>query len=181
MGSVIKKSALLLGVLCALGLAPGVAMASSTSIIQDCTDDGTLNGKYTASQLKNALGHIPSDTNQYYSCDSLINQELLDQLNKKTKKSGSGAGADDGSNAFISKAQRKAIGKKVAVASELDDDAPIPSPAGTAIKRAAGQTLASTSTPGVPTALIVAVIGMFILFAVELAGRVRKRRGRLDT
>jgi hypothetical protein len=33
----------------------------------------------------------------------------------------------------------------------------------------------------VPTALIVAVIGIFMLFAVELAGRVRKRRLRDKT
>lgn len=180
MGSVINKSVLLLGVLCALALLPSTALAADSAILKDCTDDGALGGKYSAAQLNDALENIPSDVMQYYSCDSLINQELLDQLDKKTKKAAAGGG-DAGASAFISKAKRNAIDKKVAVASTLTDEAPIAAPAGTAIKRASGQTLASTSTPSVPTALIIAVVGMFILFAVELTGRVHKRRSRSDS
>ncbi|MGH2905563.1 MAG: hypothetical protein ACRDKI_02195 [Solirubrobacterales bacterium] len=187
MGSAKKHSAppktlLFLALLCTLALLPATAQASTDSIIQDCTDDGALNGHYSAGELKNALGNIPSDVNQYYSCDSLINEALLSLLNKKSHSGGGSDGkGGKGNEAFISKAQRKAIDKKVADATKVHPDATIPAAQGAAIKRAAGQTLASSATPSVPTALVVAVIGMFMLFAVELTARVKKRRGRTNS
>jgi hypothetical protein len=166
MGSAVKKSVLVFAAFIALAVMPAAAMASSDAIIKDCTDDGTLNGHYSPAALKNTLGHIPSDVNQY--------EALLKQLDKQSKNGGSGGGGAANS-ALISKAQRKAITAKVAHATQISPDAAIPAPAGTTIEHA-GQTLASSATPSVPSALIIAVIGMFLLFAVELGGRITKRR-----
>src|SRR5690242_20243626 len=67
---------LLLALTLLLALAPAataVARSSAaTKVIQDCTDDGRLEGHYTQSQLKSALNSIPSDVDEYTNCRDVI-------------------------------------------------------------------------------------------------------------
>ena len=59
-----------------LALSPAATAVAKTSaadkVIQDCTDDGRLEGHYTQSQLKAALNSIPSDVDEYTNCRDVI-------------------------------------------------------------------------------------------------------------
>jgi hypothetical protein len=71
-------------------------------------------------------------------------------------------------------AERKKILAKVEKDSKLSDDGSLAGADGGTISKAGGQTLASSSAPGVPTALIIAVVGLMLLFGADLAGRLGK-------
>jgi hypothetical protein len=53
-------------------LAPGLAWASGSAVIRDCTDDGRLEGHYTQRDLRDALSSIPSDVDEYTNCRDII-------------------------------------------------------------------------------------------------------------
>ena len=42
------------------------------AVIRDCTDDGTLQGRYTQRQLREALSSMPSDVDEYTNCRDVI-------------------------------------------------------------------------------------------------------------
>jgi hypothetical protein len=174
MRSAVKKTLFLLAAaLCAMSICSAVAIAgSSDAIIQDCNQDGSLDGKYSKSALQNALKNIPKDVSQYSDCESLISQALLTALNDKHH--GRGGGHSGSAAATTTPAQRKKYEAKVAKDSRLSSAGPIASTDGAKISRAGGQTLASSTAPGIPTALIVAVVGLLLLFGADLAGRLGK-------
>lgn len=176
-----KLSLILISFACAFSIFVAVASASTDAILKDCNDDGVLNGNYSKADLQTALQNIPADLDQYSSCGGLINAALL---KKVTKPSGRKGGGGKGGNAsaktasvdeLTTPAQRKKIRKSVEKAAALSPDAPIAAAEGVGgIKKASGQTLASDSAPSVPTALIIAVIGLLLMFGVDLAGRLGK-------
>lgn len=172
MGFACKKSVLAaVAALFALSLFSGTAFASTDAILQDCNDDGVLNGDYSKSDLQNALGNIPSDLAQYSDCEGLISAELNKQVTKKFAKLKKQAAS--GNIASASKATKKKIAEQVEEDNPVSTaDGELTAPAGTDIQRSDGKTLASSTAPGVPTALIVAVIGLLLLFGTDLAGRV---------
>jgi hypothetical protein len=57
--------------------APAPALASSASVIRDCSEDGILNGKYSQSELDGALEQLPSDLDEYTDCRSVIRRAQL--------------------------------------------------------------------------------------------------------
>jgi hypothetical protein len=71
----IALAALLASLLVALLAAP--AMASPTSVIRDCSEDGVLNGKYSQSELDGALEQLPSDLDEYTDCRAVIRRAQL--------------------------------------------------------------------------------------------------------
>lgn len=177
-GSAIRKAFLFLSVTVCLVLVPtAAAQASTETILRDCSDNESLDGDYSKSDLQRALGSVPTDLQEYYNCEGLINQALLKKATKRDKlPKGSGntsktASADD----LTTAAQRKKIKEQVEKESALGAAAPVLGSATSPdIKKAAGQTLASNSAPNVPFALIVAIIGILLLVAVDLAGRLGK-------
>ena len=48
------------------------ALASGGKVVRDCTDDGRLQGKYSQKELRDALGSIPSDVDEYTNCRDII-------------------------------------------------------------------------------------------------------------
>jgi hypothetical protein len=62
---------LLLAVLAAL-CAPAASVASPGQVIHDCADDGTLNGRYSNAELRNALDGLPADLDEYSDCREVI-------------------------------------------------------------------------------------------------------------
>ena len=63
---------LLIAATCALA-APAPALAQkSDEIIQDCYEDGKLDGSYTNEELENAEDDMPSDVDEYSDCRSVI-------------------------------------------------------------------------------------------------------------
>lgn len=154
-----------------------VAGASVDAILKDCNDDGALNGDYSSSDLKNALGNIPSDLQQYSNCESLISQALLKKVTDSKSpslKGGKAKGKAASVNALTTPAQRAKIRKQVEKLATIQPDSPIVAAGNPAIQKAAGNTLTSSKSPSVPTALVIAVFGLLMLFGIDLAGRMGK-------
>ena len=87
-----RPLALAIGCLLALLLAAAPAQASvRDKIIQDCADDGVLQGDYSPQQLRDARQNLPSDVAEYTDCaDVLRRAELPD------RSGGSGAAGGGG-------------------------------------------------------------------------------------
>lgn len=153
------------------------AWASTDAILSDCNDDGALSGNYSAGDLKNALGNIPSDLQQYSNCESVIRQALLKKVTKNPSpslKGGKAKGQSASVNALTTPKQRAKIRAQVEDLANLSPSDPLVSAANPAIQQAAGNTLTSSKSPSVPIALIIAVIGLLMLFAIDVAGRLGK-------
>ncbi len=153
------------------------AGASVDSILRDCNDDGALSGKYSPSQLKDALDNIPSDLKQYSNCESVIRQALLKKVTKNTSpklKGGNAKGKSASINALTTPKQRRDIREQVDDDSTLEPGESIVAAGGPAIKTAPGNTLKSSKSPDVPLALLIAGLGLLLLFGIDLAGRLGK-------
>lgn len=154
-----------------------VAGASVDAILKDCNDDGALSGGYSPSDLKNALGNIPADLQQYSNCESLIQQALLKKVTDSKSpslKGGNARGKAASVNALTTPAQRARIRKQVEKLATIQPNDPIVAAGNPAIQQAAGNTLTSSKSPAVPTALVIAVFGLLMLFGIDLAGRMGK-------
>jgi hypothetical protein len=66
--------------------------ASGDAVIQDCSQDGHLDGHYTVQQLRNAQSNLPSDIDQYTDCRDVIAQALA-----QAQAAGRGGGGTGGS------------------------------------------------------------------------------------
>jgi len=62
-------------VLVVLLAAPPAQAATRTEILRDC-QDGTLNGTYTPSELRDARNNIPADIDQYSDCRDVLTRAL---------------------------------------------------------------------------------------------------------
>lgn len=148
--------------------------SASASVITDCNDNGAIDGKYSPSQLKHALGNIPADVDQYSDCRSLIQQALLNSFARKNKGGGSGSNNSASLAQVVSKGDRKAVEKKVKHATRRTADSAVADLAGANIDRSGARTLASSAAPGTPAVLLIALIGMILLIAAGPAGRLAK-------
>jgi hypothetical protein len=85
----------LLALLALAVAAPAPASAAGRDeIIKDCSDDGQLQGKYSASELRDARKNLPSDIAEYTDCaDVLRRAELPDS---KGSAGGGGGGSAGG-------------------------------------------------------------------------------------
>jgi hypothetical protein len=70
--------------------------ASGDAVIQDCSQDGHIDGHYTVQQLRNAQSHIPSDIDQYTDCRDVIAQALAQAQAGRGGGGGGGAGGSGG-------------------------------------------------------------------------------------
>jgi hypothetical protein len=53
------------------------AHASSGDVIRDCSEDGSLEGRYTQGELAGALDNLPSDIDEYTDCRTVIRRAQL--------------------------------------------------------------------------------------------------------
>jgi hypothetical protein len=78
-----SPAALVLAVLAALAAAlvlaaaPPAAHASAMDVIRDCSEDGSLDGRYSQDELSGALDQLPSDLDEYTDCRSVIRAAQL--------------------------------------------------------------------------------------------------------
>jgi hypothetical protein len=75
--------------LAAVAAAPASA-ASRDTIIKDCSDDGQLQGKYSASELRDARKNLPSDIAEYTDCADVLRRAELPNTSSGSGGSGSG-------------------------------------------------------------------------------------------
>jgi hypothetical protein len=87
----LRRNTPLVALVAALLLAlPGTASAASSSdVLRDCAKDGQLDKQYSKSNLKKALGDLPTDIDEYTSC----REAIQDQLDADKESSGSGGGS----------------------------------------------------------------------------------------
>ncbi len=84
------RNSLLVALVVALG-ALLVPAASMSGPIEDCADDGQLQGNYSDQQKQQALNDLPSDLSEYSDCGEILNSP------NPSGPSSSGAGAGGGS------------------------------------------------------------------------------------
>jgi hypothetical protein len=59
------------------GTVPAAQASTRSKIIADCSDDGVLQGNYTASELRDARKHLPSDVAEYTDCPDVLRRAEL--------------------------------------------------------------------------------------------------------
>lgn len=55
---------------------PAVAQADYRQAIRDCAADGTLHHRYSQSDIRQALQHLPQDINEYTDCYDVLTRAL---------------------------------------------------------------------------------------------------------
>jgi hypothetical protein len=72
------------------------AQASAIQVIRDCSEDGSLDRKYSQDELSGALDDLPSDLDEYTDCRSVIRAaQLAGAGGKNAGKRGGVVGAVD--------------------------------------------------------------------------------------
>jgi hypothetical protein len=67
---------LLVMVLTLLVAAPAAMAGTRADIVEDCFEDGDLDGSYTASQIRDARNNLPADVDQYSDCRDVLSRAL---------------------------------------------------------------------------------------------------------
>ena len=62
--------------LLAPALVPTGAMASGADVVDDCAEDGVINGRYSDEELRDGANEVPSDIDEYTDCREVIRAEL---------------------------------------------------------------------------------------------------------
>jgi hypothetical protein len=90
----VRTTTTLVAVLAAMAVTVSPALPSAISVIRDCSEDGVLNGKYSASELERALDQLPSDLDEYTDCRSVIRRAQLGSAGGKHRSAKPAAVAD---------------------------------------------------------------------------------------
>jgi hypothetical protein len=90
----VRTTTTLVAVLAAMVVTVSPALSSPISVIRDCSEDGVLNGKYSASELDGALDQLPSDLDEYTDCRAVIRRAQLGSAGGKHRRAKPDAAAD---------------------------------------------------------------------------------------
>ena len=170
----------LLALLGALGAAAAPASAASRDqIIRDCSDDGRLQGKYSASELRDARQNLPSDVSEYTDCaDVLRRAELPD----RGSGAGAGGGAAGGGSSFGGGSGTGGGGQTLTPSSDAERKtlaeiaesgaAPVEVNGRTVVPGAAGFS-PNASRSNLPGTLLIAIVAMALLGIGGIVAAVR--------
>lgn len=161
--------------------APGRAAATAKPcwqrVLDDWLDNGTIDGKYSASCYQAALTHVPQDLRDYSDIDAAISVALQDTLRRAGSNGAGGAHQSSGGSATSSGSTTNANSRKTAYGTTRTLQA-LPR---RSIYRRAVDELGGTQANSLPIPLLVlAGLGSaLLLLAIALAARGRVRgRGR---
>jgi hypothetical protein len=156
----IKQLTLILALAALLPLP--AAFASGQDAIQDCSQDDSLDGKYTRAELQNALNNLGGDLDEYSNCRAAINAAMSAGPTAKgsgNKGPGGGPLTPKEKRARAEQAQEKQ--QKERLRRELDK-------AGAALDPARPGTInAASAANGMPLSLLLVLIG---LASLSIAG-----------
>jgi hypothetical protein len=90
--NLLMRRTISLALLAALLFGPAAARASTDpkEIQRDCTDDGVLQGSYSATDLRKARDSLPTGVDEYSDCRDVLSRAIA----QKTASSGGGGGGD---------------------------------------------------------------------------------------
>jgi hypothetical protein len=94
--------------------APAVAQASPSAVIQDCAEDGQLDGSYSNEDLRRAADNLPSDLDEYSDCREVIGGAITSGSDK-----GGGRDNDAGGGAAAAATERASRARDKAALDEL--------------------------------------------------------------
>jgi hypothetical protein len=60
-----------------LALPANAIAGGGQQLVNDCTDNGKIDGKYSAGDYKDALNNIPTDVDEYTDCRDIIRQSQV--------------------------------------------------------------------------------------------------------
>lgn len=183
---------LLLAATCALA-APAPAFAQSDEIIDDCYEDGKIDGSYDREDLKDTRDDLPTDVDEYSDCRSAIDSAL--NRGGRGKRGGSGGvpgggfrgGGTAGGDPALSTdsgaiaGSREDLDALSAITGRSDDSGAQPRiPVGTQpITPAAGAASVGESANDMPEPLLAALIAVAALGALGGAFAAWRRRPQL--
>jgi hypothetical protein len=115
------RRTIFLALVAALLLVPSAAHAAGPiQIIRDCEDDGALQGNYTASELRNARGQLPTDIDEYSDCRDVLGRAIAaktagtrdnDNSGDGSPAAGTGGGSTGGDGGSTTSPQPEATAK----------------------------------------------------------------------
>ena len=93
------RRTILLALVAALLVVPNAfAAGTTTEILRDCTDDGILQGTYTAAQLRTARDNIPAELNEYSDCKDVLSRAISQKAAASSAGGGGGSGSSGSSS-----------------------------------------------------------------------------------
>jgi len=171
---------LLVMVLTLLVAAPAAMAGTRADIIDDCYDDGKLDGHYTPSEIRDARQNLPADIDEYSDCRDVLARALGGTGDKQVGGGGGGGGALGGGGGGGGGGPAEPLtpsGPEEQAALEKaagGGDAPVQVGDGTVVPGAAG--LAADAARNTIPATVLAVLIMLGLAALAAAVPYVRRR-----
>jgi hypothetical protein len=165
---------LLVMVLTLLVAAPAAMAGTRDKIIDDCYDDGKLDGNYSPSEIRDARNNLPADIDQYSDCRDVLARALGGTGDKRVGGGGGGGGGGDSGPSqplTPSGPDEQAELDKAALGG---GDAPVQVGDGTVVPGAAG--LAADATRNTIPATLLAVLILLGVAALAAAVPFVRRR-----
>jgi hypothetical protein len=165
-------------VLTLLVAAPAATAGTRGDIINDCYDDGKLDGNYSPSEIRDARNNLPADIDQYSDCRDVLARALGGTGNKRVGGGGDGGGAGGGGGNSGPSEPLTPSGPEEQAA--LDQAAlgggnePVQVGDGTIVPGAAGFTEAAARNP-IPTTLLAVLILLGVAALAAAVPFVRRR------
>ena len=158
---------------------PAAAGASASAVIQDCVDDGDLDGSYSNEDKREAAANLPADVNEYSDCYEVISGSITSASASGSNSSGGGTSAGGTAapapkKKAATKKQRRKKKEKAAKKKRKAVLAAVPEGAGDD-----GLFQSAKASDGMPTPLLLALILGAVLCASAGIVLLRKRRPEL--
>jgi len=166
---------LLVMVLTLLVAAPAAMAGTHSDIIGDCYDDGTLDGSYTPSQIRDARNNLPADIDQYSDCRDVLNRALGGSGTKGVGGDGFGTGGvGAGGPAALLTPNGPEEQQALDAAGASGGDKPIQVGDGTVVPGASGFA-AGAARNDLPSSLLAALILLALAALASAVPQVRRR------
>jgi hypothetical protein len=166
--------AFLVMVLALLVAAPAAMAGTRADIIADCYDNGSLDGDYTPSQIRDARNNLPADIDQYSDCRDVLSRALGGSGTKGVTGGSGGTGGGEGAPAAPPAPPSPDEQQALDSAAGTGGDAPVQVGDSTIVPGASGFA-AGAAHPALPASLLVALILLGLIALAVAAPYARKR------
>ncbi len=157
---------------------PAMAVADPDAVIRDCSLDGKLDGKYSRSDLRQALENLPSDLKEYSDCSEIIGAGIGNGAGGSGSKANSAAaraaaaGAGSGSELSSRAVDQKELDR---IAKDHRRPGGIAIDGGKVTPGSDGLFDTASASNGMPLPLLLALVGLALLALAGTAVALRSR------